>query len=243
MKIGQIITPWPPRQMSDVYRQIPKDGRVLDIGCIGFKQVEMARSLGLNHLQHFGVDYCEPEGPLPERFTFKRADLNADKLPFDDDTFDLVVASHIIEHVSKPVEFFGDCVRVCRPGGLLYFEAPSERSLWLPGMPFNHHLFHSLSFYDDPTHCSRPWTPQSLYRLAKYYSCEPVRANYLFSWIHRLLAPVTLPIAFLTRHPLFMWCVWQTVGWVSYLVVQKPAKVRGQPPFRYYVPDTQTQQA
>ena len=96
-----MITPWPPRQISGVYRQVPESGKVLDIGCIGFKQVGIAQSLGLDHLQHFGVDYCDPEGPLPERFTFKRADLNAEKLPFDDDTFDLVVASHIIEQRLK----------------------------------------------------------------------------------------------------------------------------------------------
>jgi len=210
----------------------------LDIGCLGFRQVQVAQALGLPHLQHFGVDYCEPEDPLPAGFTFKRADLNSQRLPFEDDTFDLVVASHIIEHVSKPVEFFGDCVRVCKPGGLLYFEAPSERSLWLPGMPFRHHRFQSLSFYDDPTHCSRPWTPQAFYRLAKYYSCEPIRTDYLFSWFHRLLSPATLLLGLITRHRLFECCVWQTVGWASYLIAQKPTQVRGQPAFRYYLPES-----
>jgi len=108
-------------------------------------------------------------------------------------------------------------------------------------MPFNHDLFHSLSFFDDPKHCSRPWTPQSFYRLAKYYSCEPIQADYLFSWLHRFLAPVTLPITFLTRHRLFMWCVWAAIGWASFLVAKKPAQVRGQPSFRYYVPEAQKQ--
>jgi len=239
MKIGQIITPWPPRQLRSAYELTPPSGKVLDVGCIGFNQYKAAQHLGLRQLQHFGVDYCEPEDPLPDGFTFKRADLNREKLPFQHDTFDLVVASHIIEHVSQPVEFFGDCIRVCKPGGVLYFEAPSERSLWLPGMPFNHHLFHSTSFYDDPTHCSRPWSPQAFYRLAKYYSCEPVRTDYLFSWAHRLLSPATLPFCLIFRHRLFSWCVWQTVGWASYLIARKPAQVHGLPAFRYYLPEKQ----
>ena len=236
MKIGHLITPWPPSQIRSAYEKTKAGGKVLDIGCIGFKQVKIAEALQLK-LQHFGVDYCEPEEPLPSGFVFRRADLNQDKLPFDDDTFDLVVASHIIEHVSKPVDFFGDCVRVCKPGGLLYFEAPSERSLLLPGMPFNHSRFQSLSFYDDPTHCSRPWSPQSFYRLTKYYSCDVVRTDYIYSWMHRLLAPVTIPLAFVTRHKLFMWCVWATIGWASYLIAQKPLDVKGQPAFRYYLPE------
>jgi len=237
MRIGQIITPWPPKPLRQAYEQIPADGRVLDIGCLGFRQVEAAQLLGLRELKHYGVDYCEPQSALPKGFVFKRADLNRDILPFDDDSFDLVVASHIIEHVTEPIEFFGECVRVCKPGGLIYFEAPSERSLLLPGMPFNHELFHSLSFFDDPTHCSRPWTPQSFYRLAKYYSCEPLKADYSFSWIHRLIFPITLPVALLTKHRLLMWCVWQAVGWASYLVMRKPDHIKGKPVFNYYVPD------
>jgi hypothetical protein len=41
MKIGQIITPWPPLQIRQVDERIPNDGRVLDIGCVGFKQVNI----------------------------------------------------------------------------------------------------------------------------------------------------------------------------------------------------------
>src|SRR4051812_32978669 len=106
MRIGHLITPWPPREIRAVYERISANGKILDIGCIGFKQVKFAGALGLPELQHFGVDYCEPEGPLPAGFVFKRSDLNREKLPFPDDTFDLVVASHIIEHISNPVEFF-----------------------------------------------------------------------------------------------------------------------------------------
>jgi SAM-dependent methyltransferase len=214
---------------------LPKTGSVLDVGCFGCVQVRIAQHLGLTGLKHFGVDYCDL-AETPPNFIFKKADLNNQCLPFADDQFDFVVARHMIEHVRQPVEFFGDCVRVCKPGGLLYFEAPSERSLWLPGMPFNHDQFYSLSFFDDPTHCLRPWTPQSFFRLSRYYSCEPVKTDYLFSWIHRLLFPLTLPVCLLLRHHLLESCVWQAVGWASYLVVRKPTHVTGKPPFNYYIP-------
>jgi SAM-dependent methyltransferase len=237
MKNGHIITPWPPKQISRAYKQIAAEGNVLDVGCAGFRQVKIARAMGMDRLRHSGVDYCVPAGPMPENFNFKRADLSREKLPFADDEFDLVIASHIIEHVANPVEFFGDCLRVCKPGGLAYFEAPSERSLKLPGMPFNFHRFDSLSFYDDPTHCSRPWSPQAFYRLSKYYSCEPVRTNYLFSWTHRLLSPLTIPLTFIFRHKFFACCVWQTIGWASFVLVRKPSDMKGLPPFQYYLPE------
>ncbi|MCX8091439.1 MAG: class I SAM-dependent methyltransferase [Verrucomicrobiae bacterium] len=237
MNLKRILKPWPPKHLKKIYQQVPKYGMVLDVGCVGFRQVEIARLSGRHDLKHYGVDYCDLQASAPEGFVFARADLNQEPLPYADDTFDLVVASHIIEHLAKPVEFFGDCLRICKPGGLVYFEAPSERSLMLPGMPFNHDAFHSLSFYDDPTHCSRPWSPQSFHRLAKYYSCEPVEADYLFSWLHRLIWPVTLPVAIIARNgTLFMWTVWQVIGWAAFIIVRKPTKIRGQPPFNYYIP-------
>lgn len=237
MNIRQIIKPWPAKQIKEVYRQVPVQGSILDVGCVGFQQVKIADALGLRELKHSGVDYCEMEAPLPENFVFRKADLSKENLPFDDDSFDLVMACHIIEHVAKPVDFFGECVRVCKPGGLIYLEAPSERSLLLPGMPFGHELFCSLSFFDDPTHCSRPWSPQSFYRLAKYYSCDPVKTDYLYSWLHRLIFPLTLPISILIKHRvMMMWCIWQVVGWASYIVVRKPDTISGKPAFRYYIP-------
>ncbi len=235
MSMNWRVTSWPPEPLLRSYGLIPRDGSVLDVGCCGLHQIRISEHLSLTKLKHFGVDYCEPEN-APSGFTFRKTDLNKDPLPFADDTFDFVVARHVIEHLQRPVEFFADCARVCKPGGLMYFEAPSERSLWLPGMPFNHDDFYSLSFFDDPTHCFRPWTPQAFHRISRYYGCEPLKTGRLFSWIHRLLSPATIPFCLLTKHPLLETCVWQTIGWASYLIVRKPEKVNGTPAFNYYIP-------
>jgi len=220
------------------YKDIPSDGAILDVGCFGFRQYALAHELGLTGLRHSGVDYCVPEGQLPKGFAFKTADLNREPIPFADDQFDLVVMSHVIEHISDPVAFFGECVRVCKPGGILYVEAPSERSLFLPGMPFEHEKFFSLSFYDDPTHLSRPWPPQALYRLSKYYSCKPLRTGYLYgSKRLRWLFPYYILKALLKRSGRLLesYC-WGIVGWSSFLVARKPFEVRGKPCFNYYIP-------
>src|ERR1700722_2761815 len=105
------------------YQQLTSDARVLDVGCLGFSQLKMGKEFGPGQLHHFGVDYCEPE-TLPPNFTFKRVDLNKSPLPFEDDFFDLVEASHVIEHMKEPLDFFKECLRVCKPGGLIYVEAP-----------------------------------------------------------------------------------------------------------------------
>ncbi|MBI1920690.1 MAG: class I SAM-dependent methyltransferase [Geobacter sp.] len=221
------------------YKELRKSARVLDVGSFGFRQYALANDIGLTGLRHHGVDYCEPAGPVPENFVFKAADLNRQPIPFEDDMFELVVVSHVIEHISSPVEFFGECVRVCKPGGLLYVEAPSEFSLLLPGMPFEHEKFCSLSFFDDPTHLSRPWTPQAFYRLSKYYSCDPLKAGRLYGPRKvRWLFPYFLIKALLKRDARSLQnCCWEALGWRSFLVARKPLDSLGKPSFRYYIPE------
>lgn len=225
------------RGYKHIYQTIQNGAKVLDVGCTGFRQVAISREIGFSHIRHFGVDFCEPADNVPEGVVFRQANLNKQPIPFKDDFFDLVIASHVIEHLAKPVEFFGECVRVCKPDGIIYIEAPSERSLFLPGMPFDYDRFCSLSFFDDPTHISRPWTPQAFYRLAKYFSCEPIDTRRLFSWKIRLLFPMLLLYALLTRNGKYLeGCCWRAFGWSCYLIARKPLTLRGKPNLNYYIP-------
>lgn len=225
--------------LRSCYATVSEQGTVLDVGCWGFRQAGIAAAIGKNGLRHSGVDYSEPEVLPPPGYDFRRADLNREAIPFGDDAFDLVVASHVLEHVVNPVELFGELARVCRPGGTLYIEAPSERSLWLPSMPFDREKFFSLSYFDDPTHIHRPWTPQALFRLARYYGLEPDKVGHLHgTLLKRLLFPFDLIMALLAKDGrLLESCCWGFVGWACYLVARKPCDMIGKPSFHYYIPE------
>ena len=59
------------------------------------------------------------------RATFEKPNLefqvaDAMKLPFDDGSFDIVVCSHVYEHVPDPAKMFAEIERVLRPGGDFY---------------------------------------------------------------------------------------------------------------------------
>ena len=173
------------------YKNMSEDSKILDVGCFGFIQFKNTNiDKGLN-FKHYGVDYMEPES-IPENFTFAKCNLDEDVIPFPDDYFDLVVASHVIEHLKNPLNLISESLRVCKPNGKIYIEAPSERSLFLPGMFFNYERMHSISFYDDPTHLGRPWSPQSLYRLACYFDATPLKVGYYKSWLARFLGLIFL---------------------------------------------------
>ena len=220
-------------------RELPLGSNILDIGCLAFRMVKLASSLGRMDVAHSGIDYMDLSASAPVGFTFRRADLSREPLPFPDDAFDLVVASHVIEHLRNPIEFAIECVRVAKPGGLIYVEAPSERSLWLPSMPFEHEKFFSLNFFDDPTHQFRPWPPQALYRLFRYLSCEVVSADYYYSKRIRILLPWYLFKAWRKKSGcLLEQYLWLAVGWSAFAVVRKPGNLQGTPVFNYYIPES-----
>lgn len=55
----------------------------------------------------------------------------AEALPFEDESFSLVAASDVVEHVDDPERFVAECARVLRPGGLLFLATPNRFSLGL----------------------------------------------------------------------------------------------------------------
>lgn len=223
------------RELARIFLKLPREACVLDIGCFGFQLVRETREIG-PEFRHFGVDFTDYD-QVPEGFTYRKADLNCEGLPYDDDSMDIVVANHIMEHLKSPIDFVSECIRVCKPGAFIFISTPSERSLFLPGMPFAFEKFHSSSFFDDPTHLGRPWTPQSLFRLAKYLQCEPLMAAHSISWKARLAFPILVPYAILTRDArLLEQLIWGAVGWTSFVVIQKPADLCGAPRFSYYIP-------
>ncbi len=47
--------------------------------------------------------------------------VDAKKLPFEDDRFDVVISNSIIHHIPDPADALAEAVRVCKQGGMLFF--------------------------------------------------------------------------------------------------------------------------
>ena len=58
--------------LAKCFPTCPGDGAVLDVGCLGFKQMQNALGLGLCGLRHHGVDFAEPEDGVPDGFVFRQ---------------------------------------------------------------------------------------------------------------------------------------------------------------------------
>ncbi len=104
------------------------DRRVLDIGCGGGLLAEPLSALGMMVI---GVDASirSLAAGRDHGDTVRYAGAIADRLPFSDASFDVIVAMEILEHVEDPVAVVVEATRVLRPGGIFFFAGPSRTRL------------------------------------------------------------------------------------------------------------------
>lgn len=109
------------------YERLGDVGRILDIGC-------GTGAFGApSDVEVIGIDI--DLGALrkaSEREEVCRIDLEAGKLPFDDNVFDGVIAKDILEHLVKPGEMVGEIDRVLKSGGTAIVSVPmaKPRVVW-----------------------------------------------------------------------------------------------------------------
>lgn len=117
----------PPTPISASLRQIIpsiKKQFLLDVGCGGGNQlIEFTSAVGLdlsfenlNKLKGLKKPLC-------------CADVNHG-LPFNTSTFDIVLASHILEHIVSPLSLLKEAYRVLKPNGLFIVGVPLEVSFF-----------------------------------------------------------------------------------------------------------------
>jgi SAM-dependent methyltransferase len=61
-------------------------------------------------------------------------------LPFNDNTFDLVCAFDVIEHVKEDQSGVNELGRVCKKNGIIFITVPAHNFLWSEHDVINHHI-------------------------------------------------------------------------------------------------------
>ena len=67
-------------------------------------------------------------------------------LPFQNETFDTVVCSEVLEHVPEPSKLIAEVQRVLRPGGILLLTTPQTWGLHLEPFDFYRYTKHGLRY-------------------------------------------------------------------------------------------------
>jgi SAM-dependent methyltransferase len=172
-------------------RDFVADGSVVDIGCGYGYFVRSALAAGLNA---YGVDLSsdgirEAEKHAPGRVfrgTIDTVEALADR------RFDVIFASHLIEHISEPRLFVEDLVRRLSDRGIVMFVTPNIDS-WLARMSGPRWISFKI-----PEHVAY-YTPKTIGRLLEGAGLEVVaidaayqyyRLPFLMSRIRELVNPV-----------------------------------------------------
>ena len=147
-------------------------GKLLDVCCGRGEFMEIYESLGF---EVYGVDL---ETVAIERgLNVKIANVDKDKLPFEDETFDFIIMKSAIEHMRNVYHVMENLTRVLKPGGKLIILTNDFRSIY-------------RIFYDDADHKS-PFTVYSIEELFLRYGYHNITSTdifYLpFTWNSKIL--------------------------------------------------------
>jgi SAM-dependent methyltransferase len=139
----------------------------------------------------------------------------------EDGYYDAVICNHVLEHVSDPYRAAGRLARKLRPGGVMFIEVPSERSLKLPrAIDGWMGIRGCLNFHDDVTHR----TMVDLEKLrtilqADGYACTSPRYRF---WLRRVVfLPAYVIAGLLMRGYVPASVVWDVTGFAKYIVVRR----------------------
>ena len=106
--------------LREITAELPAGSRVLDAGC-GPGSWNYADTPGLR-IDGFDVLPIKPAKPWRAGVQWFRGDLA--RLPIRDHVYDAVLVHYVLEHVTELAACADECLRVLKPGGLLYVSVP-----------------------------------------------------------------------------------------------------------------------
>ena len=120
--------------------------------CPRCRSLERQRTMWLYLRDELGIEHSDarvlhlaPDPPLARRLRalarlrYQTGDMNAGPLvdrtldaralPFGDDSFDLIICSHVLEHIPEDVQVAREFARVLAPGGVALIQVPVDPGL------------------------------------------------------------------------------------------------------------------
>lgn len=117
--------------VEPMFCEVPHGTMVLDVGCNSGEMMKMLQDY--KGCTTYGVDVSKEAIRIARKKGLKVKNASAEKLPFKDATFDVVILREVLVHIHEPVKALKEIRRVLKPEGFLLGSAPHanlERSVW-----------------------------------------------------------------------------------------------------------------
>ena len=174
----------PPR-LKLFRNSVDEDFTILDVGC-GQESVLFTKKW-YPRCRYFGLDLSRDSFSSEELSHMEKlfiADLDRDDLSeLPDAHFDVIVMSHVIEHVWDGLPAVARLTKKLAPGGRIYIEFPSVRSLASR---------RRLRFCDDPTHV-RVYDVKEVANVLLANGLKVITAGRRREWLRVALFPLAIP--------------------------------------------------
>ena len=131
--------------------------KMLEPGCGRGEFLNNFKELGLDVV---GVDISPEAANFENGLDIKLCDIENEKLPFKNNTFDVIYSKSFIEHLYYPERYLEEAFRVLKPNGLLITLVPDWESNY-------------KTYFDDYTHRT-PFTNVALHDAYKMYGFSEV---------------------------------------------------------------------
>jgi len=135
--------------------------KLLDVGSGKGNHLLAFQRRGINV---YGLDKRNECKKALENVEISECDIEKDKIPFSDNSFDFIFSKSVIEHVSNTDNFLSEILRVLKPEGVAVIMTPD----W--GTQYK-------SFFDDYTHVS-PFTRKGLQNAMKINGFYDIKCVY-----------------------------------------------------------------
>jgi 2-polyprenyl-3-methyl-5-hydroxy-6-metoxy-1,4-benzoquinol methylase len=146
-------------QLKDFIRDIPQDGKILDVGCGSGKTLRLIKELRPD-LELFAIDWEDIKSRIPKEVRFTVGSVEELKVHYQRGLFDAVICQHVIEHLIYPTKLIESINFVLKKEGTVFIETPNWTRLFIP--------FSKNFFWNDYTHI-RPFSKYALTQLVEHY--------------------------------------------------------------------------
>lgn len=126
------------RELRRLAPPLPADAQILDVGCGDALFFPKLREFGDVRGIEIDTSLLTPDGP--DRPRIHTRPLGDPAYAGWADTFDLITALDVVEHIENDAAAVAEMVRMLRPGGRLLMTVPAFMSLWDHHDEINHHF-------------------------------------------------------------------------------------------------------